>query len=136
MQDLLSLDSSIWKDCSYLENIDLTAIKVEITPKPNCAFQYTEHVIEEEAVDVEPISQKLYVDLNTDYEPMIEGELVNKEEAINEGEAINEEEHLNPSCGSQHLQLTLPRNDEFSKAQDVNVTSVFTTDEVSTHYLS
>ncbi|KAM7489324.1 hypothetical protein LguiB_026808 [Lonicera macranthoides] len=147
-KDLLSLYSSIWKDCSYLENIDFNTIKVEITPKPNYAFQYTEHVIEEEPVDLEPISQKLYFDLNTDYEPLIEGESINKgeaknaREANNDGEVNNEGEPLNPSCGSQHLQLTLstnhdnPSNDEISKARAVDVTSVFTTDEVSTHYLS
>ena len=69
---------------------------------------------------------------------MIEGEAINEKEANIEGEPPN------ASCEPQSFQLSLSTknpntdssNDEFSKAQSVNVSSVFTTDEVSTCDLS
>ena len=89
-------------------------------------------------MNVEPLSQNFCFDLNVDYEAMIERKAINKIEVKIKGEPPN------ASCGFQFLQLSLStnhpntnhNNNEFGKAQAVKVTSVFTTDEVSTYDLS
>lgn len=46
MHELL-LDSSIWGECEIYENINLTIIQLQPTPKPARVFQYTKYIVEE-----------------------------------------------------------------------------------------
>ncbi|KAM7528724.1 hypothetical protein LguiB_032134 [Lonicera macranthoides] len=47
LQDARSIDSSIWADCAFMNEIDLNAIIVNETLKHNLAYQYVDHIIEE-----------------------------------------------------------------------------------------
>lgn len=43
----------MWKDCSFLEDINFTTIKLQATPKVNNDYHYTKHVIKEEGPNSE-----------------------------------------------------------------------------------
>ncbi|KAM7516520.1 hypothetical protein LguiA_006103 [Lonicera macranthoides] len=46
-EDVRSLDSSIWADCAFIDEIDINAIIANETPKHNLAYQFVDHIVEE-----------------------------------------------------------------------------------------
>ena len=107
------------------ENIDLTAIQKELTPKPDRSFHNIEHIVEqicpidlnhklsdveEDPILIEPLSQQNCVDLNSDG-----GDAIVKH--ANEGEASNDDDPPNHNCGNESI--------------EIDVSHIFMTDEVS-----
>lgn len=124
------------------ENIDFTAIQLQPTPKPACIFKCTEHIVEEESpkdlnyklgdieeyhILEEPLSQRNCVDLNS-----VGGDEIVKH--ANEREASNNDKPPNPNCGNESHELKNVDHAtyDYNPGKAIDVSHVFTTDEVST----